>query len=185
MERFAKTKTKLAEIISILLNPVLMVILMLFALSFANPISFLRLLFIMLPFFTATAGYVGVRAYILKDSDLDLSKLKSRRYLGLTSFGGVIVSSIFCYFLYPTLLPLFVYIGVIILFAGIISLFWKISFHAIGYSAMCVSFFRLFGAISLPLVLLVPVLFWARLRLKKHTIWQLIAGSLLGLVFLI
>ena len=185
MEKYSKAKNRIAELISIVLNPVLMVVLMLFALSFANPISFLRLLFIMLPFFAATAAYVGVRAYILKDSDLDLSKLESRRYLGITSFGGVLVSSIFCYFLYPTLLPLFVYIGVIILFSGIISLFWKISFHAIGYSALCVSFFRLFGPISLLLVLLVPILFWARLRLKKHTIWQLIAGSLLGLVFLI
>lgn len=185
MEKYSKAKNRIAELISILLNPVLMVVLMLFALSFANPISFLRLLLIMIPFFTATAAYVGVKTYIIKDSDLDLSQLKSRRYLGLTSFIGVLISSIFCYYLYPILLPLFVYIGVIIMFAGIISIFWKISFHAIGYSALCVSFFRLFGPISLPLVLLIPILFWARLRLKKHTIWQLIAGTLLGLVFLV
>lgn len=57
---------------------------------------------------------------------------------------------------------------------------WKVSLHAAGISSMATVLLIIYGYLALPAVALVPVVFWARLVLKKHTPAQLAAGSLLA-----
>jgi membrane-associated phospholipid phosphatase len=65
----------------------------------------------------------------------------------------------------------------------LITLRWKISLHAAGITAIAVTLMIVFGLIALPVFGFIPIVFWARLTLNKHTLTQLIAGSMLaGLV---
>ena len=58
---------------------------------------------------------------------------------------------------------------------------WKISTHTMTYTAICIFFaiidFRFsFGFILLPLVV------WSRLKLKRHTVLQVVIGFIVGLI---
>ncbi len=71
----------------------------------------------------------------------------------------------------------------IVIFA--ITLKWKISGHAAAvstFSALCI---LLFGSLAGFVFILIPVVIWARLRLKRHTPMQTLAGTILGLVTLL
>ena len=64
----------------------------------------------------------------------------------------------------------------------IINRSWKISAHTMGVAGplMCLSF--LWPKSVLPVYLLIPVVGWARVYLRAHTLMQAIAGGLLGLL---
>lgn len=66
----------------------------------------------------------------------------------------------------------------------LITRFWKISLH-VGlnvFAAIMVNF--LFGWRFPAIYLIIPIIFWARLRLKKHSLNQLIAGFLITVTIL-
>jgi membrane-associated phospholipid phosphatase len=62
----------------------------------------------------------------------------------------------------------------------IITMYWKISTHALGITAPLVASLYLFGREPLPFFVLIPIVCWARVYLKAHTIRQVLAGSALG-----
>lgn len=104
--------------------------------------------------------------------------------------------------IYPLLMVIIFYVvGVIVLFATgappltsalmvcylnntlivlLFSLFWKISIHAMGISGPATALIYLFGWPGLLFSLLVPLVVWSRLHLKRHTPSQLIIGTILG-----
>jgi len=66
----------------------------------------------------------------------------------------------------------------------LITLFWKISLHTTTVSSLTALWWVMTGSVvflwlGLPLVVLVA---WARLRLRRHTAAQAIAGTLLGVL---
>jgi membrane-associated phospholipid phosphatase len=65
---------------------------------------------------------------------------------------------------------------------GLITLFWKISFHAASVSAATVTLVMVLGWHTGPSLLLIPLVGWSRVRLKRHTTQQVIAGSVAGLI---
>ena len=104
--------------------------------------------------------------------------------------------------IYPLLLVILSYVvGVIVLFAAgapsltsalmvcylnntlivlLFSLFWKISIHAMGIAGPATALIYLFGWPGLAFSLVVPLVVWSRLHLKRHTPAQLITGTTLG-----
>jgi len=60
------------------------------------------------------------------------------------------------------------------------SLYWKISIHAMGMAGPATAIIYLFGWTGLIFSLLVPLVLWSRLHLKRHTPAQLIVGTVLG-----
>ncbi len=64
----------------------------------------------------------------------------------------------------------------------LINLHWKISIHAMGLAGPITALIYLFGWTGLILTLLVPVVGWSRVYLKRHTPGQVIIGSILGFV---
>lgn len=64
----------------------------------------------------------------------------------------------------------------------IITMFWKISTHALGITAPLVASLYLFGGKPLPFFVLIPIVGWARVYLKAHTVLQVVAGTALGAV---
>ena len=66
-----------------------------------------------------------------------------------------------------------------------ITLWWKISVHSAAAASVATLVWSLAGT-SLPLLIGVPIIAWSRVRLRRHTVSQTIAGALLGLaIFLV
>lgn len=61
-----------------------------------------------------------------------------------------------------------------------ITRYWKISTHALGVTAPLVALTLLYGNQTLPFLVLIPMVGWARVYLKAHTLMQVIAGAALG-----
>lgn len=64
----------------------------------------------------------------------------------------------------------------------IVSPFWKVSGHAMTLGGATVSSAMLFGVWSMPFVIAAPLVCWSRVYLKDHTLSQVIAGFVTGLV---
>lgn len=62
-----------------------------------------------------------------------------------------------------------------------ISSFWKISMHLAGVGGFSTALVAVFGAGALWAFLSLPLVAWARLRRRKHTPIQLVAGALAGI----
>lgn len=62
---------------------------------------------------------------------------------------------------------------------GLITIWWKISFHASYVALFSVIFLYIYGTAALPALLLIPLIGWARVVMKRHTISQVIAGTFL------
>ena len=62
-----------------------------------------------------------------------------------------------------------------------ITLSWKISIHAMGVAGPTVAIIYLFGYKGVIFGLLIPLVMWSRVILKKHSITQVLAGAVLGL----
>lgn len=62
----------------------------------------------------------------------------------------------------------------------LINFRWKISVHATGLGGPLAAVTLLLGWMVLPLFLLVPLVGWARVFLKAHTLAQVVAGSFFG-----
>ncbi len=64
----------------------------------------------------------------------------------------------------------------------IINFYWKISIHAMGIAGPTAAFIFTFGPAGVIIGVIIPLVMWSRLKLKKHTFSQVIAGSVLGLL---
>ena len=61
-----------------------------------------------------------------------------------------------------------------------ITRYWKISTHAVGITAPLVALSFLYGRQPLPFLVLIPMICWARVYLRAHTIAQVVAGAVLA-----
>jgi membrane-associated phospholipid phosphatase len=62
----------------------------------------------------------------------------------------------------------------------VITRWWKISTHAFGITGPFAAMFLLFGLAPLPYVIVVPLVWWARVYLRAHTTAQVLAGATLA-----
>jgi len=62
-----------------------------------------------------------------------------------------------------------------------ITRYWKISTHAIGITAPLTALTLLYGRQPLPFMVLIPMVCWARVYLKAHTVMQVLAGVALAI----
>lgn len=70
------------------------------------------------------------------------------------------------------------WVQVILLLA--ITLRWKISAHAASAASFTVWTWFIFGVVAAPVILIIPLIAWSRLRLQRHDLPQTMAGTLLG-----
>jgi len=64
----------------------------------------------------------------------------------------------------------------------IITRWWKISTHAFGVTGPFAAMYLLFGLAPLPYVIVVPLVYWARVYLRAHTLAQVLGGAALGII---
>lgn len=63
---------------------------------------------------------------------------------------------------------------------ALITRFWKISLHMLGVGTVITAILLIKGVGFWPVSLLIPLVVWARLRLRRHTPLQLLGGLLVG-----
>ena len=63
-----------------------------------------------------------------------------------------------------------------------VTLWWKISAHCTAMASLAVLALGTIGVAAWPLMLGLPLVAWSRVRLRRHTVMQTIAGSILGLL---
>lgn len=138
--------------------------------------------------FVMPLGFFLLLLKIKKISDWEMTKRKERYGFNMIAFFSIIICLLVFYFLnekalvyfyIKLLLPVFLYF--------LITFFWKISGHMLINS---IFIFLLYFYLQKPIVLILGILLliivgWSRIELKKHTLAQVIAGALLPLVFLI
>lgn len=62
----------------------------------------------------------------------------------------------------------------------LVNIFFKASGHAAGVAGPVSALIYLYGLIATPLIALIPITMWARVRAKGHTLSQTIVGALLS-----
>jgi hypothetical protein len=62
---------------------------------------------------------------------------------------------------------------------------YKASGHAAGVTGPVISMVFLFGWLAAPLLVLLPLVTWARVSAKGHNVWQTVVGASLSLVITI
>ena len=115
-------------------------------------------------------------------TDLDVQLREQRKGSLLVTIAGFGVSWLLMYIgQAPTLLKTMAGAGFVqwlIVFA--ITLRWKISAHTSSAAGVTMLILHVFGLAAAPLVISIPLIAWSRVKLRRHTLGQTIAGALLG-----
>ena len=176
----------LARILSTIFNPFLTAI-ALFAIfshaKAANTESFWWMLFLS-AFFTAIGPMLFIFWLYASDrvSDLDMSVREERERV----FGAFVVFYLLGTFvlwldhLPKLLIATLAGYTLATIVVQYITRYWKISTHALGITAPLVALSLLYGRAPLPFLVLIPMVCWARVYLRAHSILQVIAGAALG-----
>jgi MFS family permease len=67
----------------------------------------------------------------------------------------------------------------------LINQYWKISGHTTAVSGLSVFLVAALGWSMTPVLMIVPLVAWARIRTKSHSFWQTVAGVLTGSFFIL
>lgn len=175
----------IAEIISLVLNPLLVLVPLPFFLLYEKTgdvmFSFIwTVVSVLFIFAYFLAVLIGIKIGVV--SDLDISKREQRPLLFLI---GMLLSLIYIAVLYLFHAPVILAIGTIslilgIIVLGVINMFTKVSWHLAVLSALLTFLIIAEGWRALIGLLLLPLLAWARIKTKNHTLFQVILGAGLG-----
>ncbi len=175
---------KLAKIISIVLGPVWLPVVLVLILynsdlsKYQISILFPSLLILMV-LIPISYLIIGPRFGWISSWEMKLVKERSP-FLKMVLI-NTLLSLIIIYFWGNTLLlKLSITLLFLLLFILIISKFWKISIHT-SLTTVCVILLNfIFNWDLLYLFFTIPIVYWARLHLKRHTNLQLLAGVVLA-----
>ena len=67
----------------------------------------------------------------------------------------------------------------------LINMYWKISGHTTAISGLSVFIVAALGWSMYPVLMIVPLVAWARIRTRSHSFWQTIAGVMTGAFFIL
>jgi len=62
----------------------------------------------------------------------------------------------------------------------LVNIFFKASGHAAGVAGPVSALIYLYGLIATPLIALIPLTMWARVKAKGHTLSQTVVGTILS-----
>jgi hypothetical protein len=117
-------------------------------------------------------------------SDMELSRREERpRFILVSLSSDVLALLVLCLFRGSHLLTVIVltyFCLAMVMFS--ISGFWKISMHMAGVGRFSTALVFVFGAPALWAFISLLLVAWARLHRRKHTVPQLIAGALAGVL---
>ncbi|MCL4416727.1 MAG: hypothetical protein M1365_08545 [Actinobacteria bacterium] len=113
-----------------------------------------------------------------KISDIQIAKRKERLF-PLAIINICVVAGFFVLInMQPGKLLLSVYMVYLLGLPAIslITLFWKISFHASYITLFSIAYLIVFGKWAILTIPLIPLVGWSRIKLKRHTLAQVLGG---------
>ena len=127
-------------------------------------------------------GYLWWRVHQGTLADIYMPERETRlRPLTLMMIWLLACLSLIRYWEAPPVVELFVLAATVMIgVLSLVTLFWKISFHGATITAAATATMLMAGSSAWPVMLLVPLVGWARVRLERHTPRQVIFGSLVG-----
>lgn len=176
----------LARILSTIFNPFLTALALFVILAHIgakDTFDFWRLLFVS-TFFTSLGPMLYVFWLYATDriSDLDMSA-RSEREIVFSAF--IVFDALGAFALWLVHAPrlmIAAMLGYLVstLLVQYITRYWKISTHAIGITAPLTALTIIAGRQPLPFMVLIPMVCWARVYLRAHTVTQVVAGVALA-----
>ncbi len=132
-------------------------------------------------------GYMG---YLLRRghiSDMDVTRREQRARPLIVTLGGLLVAWLL-FVLGGAPLAFRILAGASLVQGALvflITLQWKISMHTSTAAGMTVLILSIAGLAAAPVAITVPLIAWSRVKLRRHTLMQTLAGTGLGVgVFL-
>jgi len=178
-------KVTVAKLISFIFNPLVVIVFAPYVLvartthdmESAMYWSLYTLIFLMI---LATFAIIAVKKKVF--TDLDVSKREQRP---LIFFVGLLLATIYMISLFLLHAPYILYvlvIGVIlgVCFVSIINTKIKASVHMATITALILPVAVSFGQYYLMLLFLIPLVAWARLTTKRHTLSEVFVGATMG-----
>lgn len=190
MKKTLQMSKLLAKIISILISPPMLLFPAPFMLVYdqTGNLSYSILWTSVSNFFLfLMIAFVLIGIYIGVFSDFDVTNRKERPTLVI---GSVVVVFLYIFILIflkgPRILGI-VSSGLLIgaLLVNILDRWLKVSIHTASVASFTLGLVILYGVNFIPLLLLIPIMAWSRLTLKKHTLAETITGGFLGFILTI
>jgi hypothetical protein len=184
-------RTRLANLISNGLSPLVISLLIIAILSFHTAESLadgFKWLFLV-------AGLVvlpvlAISLYLVKTGRMD-SLFSNRRHQRHRIYVIGLFFDVVCIWMLTALnAPVIIIAGLVGGLASVVSfafinLWWKISVHSSAAAAFVSVLFVLYGWWAVFALPLLPLMWWARVNLAQHTLSQVIAGSLLSTIIVL
>lgn len=148
-----------------------------------NPLEILQWLLLLLPLIV-----IPPLAYLMwlvnngTLEDIYMPRRETRvRPLTVLMIWLVVCLGLLRYWQAPQLVEAFLQVTIVLIgVLSLVTLFWKISFHGATISAAATVTVMMAGSYAWPVMMLVPLVGWSRIRLKRHTPRQVVYGSLVG-----
>ncbi len=176
----------LARILSTIFNPFLTALALFVMLAHAvshGTLAFWRLLFLSTCFTSIGPMLYIFRLYAIdRISDLDMSVRHEREAIFSAFAVFYSLGTLVLYLAHAPRVMFAAMLGYTLstILVQFITRFWKISTHALGITAPLVALAVLYGRQPLPFFVLIPMVCWARVYLRAHTVLQVLAGAALG-----
>ena len=180
-------KTSLAQIISFIFNPVLLLVFVPLFLVYKTSgdiiLAFGWTMYTMI-FLLAMTFFVIYGVHKKFFTDMDVSKRTQRPLLFTV---GIVMTLLYLWGLYflnaPKILSLITVgfiVGVLIL--ALINTRLKVSFHVTTVSALLFTMAIVYQGYYYLALVMIPTVAWARLRIKRHTLPETIVGACCGIL---
>jgi len=181
-----ETRRRIANLISNILNPFLVSLILILLLSLGATSSILDALrwSLILIALSILPVYLAI-IYLVRSGRLDSVFTNVRRQrlkIYLLAGGWAAVGCVVLLYLKapPRLMAASVAgLSTVVIFMCI-NLWWKISLHTAFIAASVTLLVILYGWVAVVAIVLIPLMFWARMELKRHSLAQVVAGALLS-----
>lgn len=179
----------LAKWLSILLGPHIWLPILFFLIIFNSGLTKSQLIIIFPSIFILEViipiGYLLLGPKLRLTRKWDMESIKERKpFLYMVLVLSLISLGLIYFFGNKLLLNLSIIFLVSLIMLLFVTRFWKISLH-VGLNVLAAVMINfIFGRRIPALYLVIPIIFWARWRLKRHSLAQLFAGFLVTLAVL-
>ena len=184
-------KLRIANLTSNILSPFLVGLVMISLLSFTSASSTLTALkWVLISSVLSILPIFLIVMYLVHNHRLDTFFIKTRAqrtkiYL-LATLWGILGCALLIYLKAPTMLVAAYVVGlVMVVIFMCINIWWKISLHTASVSASVTTLVLLYGWTAMATAVLIPLVAWARIELKYHSIAQTVMGALLAAIIVV
>ena len=182
---------RIATVISAVFNPFLVGGVIIYLVSLASAATILEAIkWTLIQLAVSILPVYLIVVYLLRKNRIDSMFIRIRQQRTQLYVLAAILAAAGSAVLYYLGAPQMVVAVFVAAFSGIaifawINLWWKISLHTAFVACLLTTLVIIYGYVGAVAVLLIPVITWARLELKLHTLAQTLAGMLLSVSIMV